>query len=197
MERAPDRYRYIFERSLRYPAGARWIYCGGATALLAHMIAAGTGKRLSEFADEVLFGPLGISHYEWAAGADGTPSAASGLRMSAHGLASIGSLVASEGQWRGQKIVAKAWLEDSFANIVPTGDGLHYGWHWFIGRENVPAVQGPRRTVGAFGNGGQRLWIMPDVGVVMVAFSGAYNRNDAAVSPTRIWREIILTNLLK
>ena len=46
MDNAPDRYRYILERRVVDTPGAHWTYCGGATALLARIIAKGTGKTL-------------------------------------------------------------------------------------------------------------------------------------------------------
>ncbi len=60
MDNAPDRYRYILERRVVDTPGAHWTYCGGATALLARIIAKGTGKTLHEFARENLFDPLGM-----------------------------------------------------------------------------------------------------------------------------------------
>ena len=46
MDRAADRYRFILERRVIEEPGRRWIYSGGATALLARIIADGTGKPL-------------------------------------------------------------------------------------------------------------------------------------------------------
>ena len=42
MEAAPDRYRFILERPIVGEPGVKWSYCGGATALLGHLIEKGT-----------------------------------------------------------------------------------------------------------------------------------------------------------
>ncbi len=44
MEAAPDRYRFILERPMVGEPGAKWSYCGGATALLGRLIAKGTRR---------------------------------------------------------------------------------------------------------------------------------------------------------
>ena len=93
MDRAADRYRYILERPVVGPPGERWTYNGGATALLARLIAKGTGRSLHDFAREALFDPLGLGRTEWERGADGEALAASGLRMSPRDLARIGVMV--------------------------------------------------------------------------------------------------------
>jgi CubicO group peptidase (beta-lactamase class C family) len=68
MDNAPDRYRYILERRVVDTPGVHWSYCGGATALLARLIAKGSGKKLHAFAREYLFDPLGLGPTEWATG---------------------------------------------------------------------------------------------------------------------------------
>jgi CubicO group peptidase (beta-lactamase class C family) len=88
MNAAPDRCRFVLERPVVGPPGLSWTYNGGATALLARLIAKGTGRHLTEFAREVLFAPLGIGDTEWRRGADGEEIAASGLRMTPRRTAS-------------------------------------------------------------------------------------------------------------
>ncbi len=121
MELAPDRYRFILDRALVAEPGTRWIYSGGATALIGKIIETGTGKTLPEFAKEVLFDPLGIKTFKWSAGKDGTHSSASGVRLTAPDLLKIGRLVLNDGVWEGRQVVPEAWLTASLRPVIATG----------------------------------------------------------------------------
>src|SRR5262249_3740150 len=142
--------------------GSRWIYSGGAVALLGRLIAKGADLTLPEFARQALFAPLGIAEFAWATGSDGAASAASGLRLRPRDLLRIGTLVLGQGQLGDHRIVSRAWLDASFKPAIPTGDGREYGRLWYLGDASTPALAGPRRWMAGFGNGGQRLWLMPD-----------------------------------
>lgn len=196
MENAPDRYRFVLERAVLQAPGTHWVYSGGATALVGAIIERGSGQRIEDFAREALFAPLGISRFEWLSGADGVASPASGLRLSAPDLLRIGRLVLEGGRIDGRRVVSKGWLDVSLARAVSTDDGLDYGHFWFLGAAPVPAFGAERPWMAGFGNGGQRLWLMPEADLACVIFSGNYNAPDAWVSPTRLWREIVLANLV-
>jgi CubicO group peptidase (beta-lactamase class C family) len=193
MENAPDRYRFVLEQKVIHEPGRCWVYSGGATALVGAIIERGTGHRIEEFAREALFEPLGIARFEWMSGRDGVASPASGLRLSSRDLLRIGHLVLDGGLARDRRIVSQGWIETSLKPMVATGDGLSYGYFWFL--DEAPVLGAPKPWVAGFGNGGQRLWLMPALGIACVIYSGAYNALDAWVSPTRIWREIVLANL--
>lgn len=197
MELAPDRYRYILERDLVAEPGTRWIYSGGATALIGRIIEIGTGQTLPEFARNVLFDPLGIETFKWSAGRDGTHSPASGVRLTAPDLLKIGRLVLNDGVWEGRSVVPEAWLRASLRPVLATGEGVDYGYFWFCGKAPVSALGGPVSWFGGFGNGGQRLFVCPQADVAAVIYSGNYNNWMAWIPPTRVWLEIILANLQK
>ena len=97
MELAPDRYRYVLGRPIVSAPGERWVYSGGATALLARLIVQGSGQPLLDYARETLFAPLGITDAEWVAGRDGEAAAASGLRLRPRDLAKLGQVVPRPG----------------------------------------------------------------------------------------------------
>ncbi len=195
MERADDRYRFILDRPIVAPPGSTWTYNGGCSALLGALIARGSGRTLADFAGSALFAPLGISSFEWIQGRDGVHSAASGLRLRPRDLARVGEMVLARGRWGDDVIVPEAWLEASFRPAVAIGDGLEYGRHWFLGKDRAPAFNEPQPWIAAFGNGGQRLWLMPSAGLSTVITAGRYNAPDGWVTPMRVWREIVLANL--
>ncbi|MFT3986490.1 serine hydrolase domain-containing protein [Aestuariivirga sp.] len=187
MEAAPDRIRFILERPMIHRPGSVWTYCGGATALLGHLIAKGTGQALDSFAAERLFVPLGISDVEWIRGSDGQPAAASGLRMTPSDLARIGQLMLDGGKG----IVPRPWLAQS---IEPRGlveQGIRYGYQWWIGK----LVDSGKLWHAGFGNGGQRLIVIPSLDLVVVILAGNYNRTDQWKMPVNLMSRIVMPAL--
>ena len=73
--------------------------------------------------------------------------------------------------------------------------GIEYGQLWYFGEATAPALPGPHRWIAGFGNGGQRLWLMPDAGLAVAILCGNYNKPDQWITPLRVWREIVLANL--
>jgi CubicO group peptidase (beta-lactamase class C family) len=189
MEIAPDRYRYILERPIVAEPGTCWAYNGGATALLGRLIAQGTGKSLPDFAHDALFAPLGITNFEWSVGRDGIPSAASGLRLRPRDLARIGQLILQHGVWEDRAIVPSAWLAAALRTHVEIAGTWRYGYHWFLGA--LEDILPGERWIGAFGNGGQQLWIIPGRGLVVAFSFGNYDRQDQETAPFHLVRTIL------
>lgn len=183
MERAKDRYRFALDRKMVSEPGSQWVYNGGAVALIAALIQRGTGLPIDKYAEAKLFKPLGISRYEWIRGRDGVPSAASGLRMTIHDLAKIGTLVLQKGKFDGKQIVPASWLSTSFTPRSDLRSGLRYGYLWWLAAKSWGD---PPSWVAGFGNGGQRLTVQGKNGLVLVVFAGNYNRRDAWKLPVRI-----------
>lgn len=191
LELAEDRYRFVLDRPMVAEPGTRWIYNGGATAVLGRLIERGTGRSLADYAEEKLFAPLGIASYHWIKGRDGAYVAASGLRLRPRALARIGLMVLNGGRWEGRQVVPEDWLERSFKTRAEVDEQVDYGYHWWLGK---PPQEG-RRWVGAFGNGGQRLQIMPRGDMLMVTNAGNYNRPDAWKVPLGVLLEAVLPAL--
>ena len=195
MEMAPDRYRFVLERPIVGEPGSRWVYNGGATALLARLIAEGTGSQLHDYARKKLFAPLGITDTEWVPGMNGEPAAASGLRMRPRDLAKVGQLVLDGGRAGERQVVPADWLAASFEPRVPSVEELAYGYQWWLWPRESRGDG--RRWMAAFGNGGQRLTIMPHLDLVLVVTAGNYNQPDAWKVPVAITADILIPALTK
>lgn len=198
MNNAADRYRYVLERPVIEPPGERWIYNGGATALLARLIEKGTGRQLHEFAREALFEPLQIENSEWRRGMDGEPIAASGLRLTPRDLVRIGTMILSGGRWNGRQVVPAEWLAASFAPWISMPDGQQYGYQWYL--STVPMDDGTggvrrEKTINAVGNGGQRLFLLPQLDLVVAVTAGNYNDPNDWRPPLVVLRDLILPAL--
>ncbi|MBO0989356.1 serine hydrolase [Delftia sp. SD018] len=174
MERSSDRYRYVLEQPIVAPPGERWCYSGGATALLGHLIAQGSGMPLLDYARHKLFAPLGIDKAEWTPGTNGEAAAASGLRLRARDLARIGQLVLQQGEWpggrQGRALVPRHWIVQSIQPRVDAWPGLRYGHHWYVGQTRAGLAY-----YMAIGLGGQRLVVVPQHSLVYAVFMGNYD----------------------
>ncbi|GAA3445948.1 serine hydrolase domain-containing protein [Planomonospora venezuelensis] len=180
MEMAEDRHRFVLDRPIVEEPGTRWNYNGGAAALVGGLIARGTGRPLEEFARAALFEPLGITSFAWATGDDGAALAASGLRLTPRDLAATGQAVLD------RRVVPAAWIEEMLRPHVPTGKDSFYGYLWYAG---------PDGRAAATGNGGQRLFLRPDLGLVVAVTAGGYNRPDQDGTPRAVLEEVVVPAL--
>ena len=201
MEQAADRYRYVLERRVVQEPGRKFTYCGGATALLARIVAKAAGKPLHDVARETLFDPLGLGPTEWLTGHDGEPIAASGLRMTVRDLAQIGMMMLRGGTADGRRVVPAQWLERCTSPIVSVDEVRRFGYHWWIADISFgkPLGWAPRnleRTWMAYGEGGQRLFLIPGLKLVVAVTAGNYNAADQWMPPTRVLREVVLESIV-
>jgi CubicO group peptidase (beta-lactamase class C family) len=197
MELAPDRHRFVLERPVVEEPGKRWLYSGGASALVGRLIVKGTGKPLPDFAKEALFAPLGIEAFEWLAGGDGVASAASGLRLTPRDLARIGRTVLARGEWDGREVVPAAWLDAALRPRVNIAEGFDYGYQWYLGTYPAAATRigRPLPWAGGMGNGGQRLFVVPDLDLVVAITAGNYDTADQSATPTTVMQDVILAGI--
>jgi CubicO group peptidase (beta-lactamase class C family) len=176
------------EFTLRQPfvaePGARYRYSTADTHLLGVCLAAAVRRPLREWANEVLFQPLGFTVDTWLTEPQGRPIGGSELFLSAREMARIGRLVLDGGQAGGKQLVSRDWLALTTAaqDVEPaelrspdpiTGlpiafppgvrdhrDGYGYLW-WLTDFRGVPA------TV-AQGFGGQLIVVLRDLDAVVV-----------------------------
>ena len=185
----PAPWRYILDREVAHTPGTVWNYNGGSTVLLAEIVQRSGGKPWLEQAREHLFEPLGITRWEWRSGAQAQPLAYAGLRLSASDLLNLGRMMLDAGRWRGHSVVPAAWVQATLQpQITFTGAPGAYSHHWWSG--SVPRGGQTLPTTAAFGNGGQRLFVVPALDLAVVFTAGQYNSATIGAAQGRLFRQI-------
>ncbi|MGE0422653.1 MAG: serine hydrolase domain-containing protein [Reyranellaceae bacterium] len=187
---APNDERFALEQPIVSPPGRVFNYSGGATALLGAVVRKTTGLPLDQFAREALLAPLGIADFEWVGMAAKGPAAASGARMRPRDMLKLGQLVLAKGRWNGREIVPAAWIAESTAPHI-TGAGIFfYGYQWWLGRSFHAGRE--VKWVAGMGLGGQRIFVVPDLDLVVVTTAGMYRSPLQSIATLEILNQHVL-----
>lgn len=160
------------------PPGARYRYNSLTAYTAGVVVAKATGGTMADLAKSSLFGPLGITRWNWAADTAGYTKGQGNLSLTTRGFATIGEMVRGEGLYRGRRIVSARWIGEALAPKVPIADSDpyadHYGYFWY---SKVQQINGKPVAVSfASGNGGNKIYVVPSRHMVIAITSSAYGR---------------------
>jgi CubicO group peptidase (beta-lactamase class C family) len=110
-------------------------------------------------------------------------------------------MMANGGTAEGRRVVPAQWLERCLAQVVSVDEVRRYGYQWYSGdiAFGKPKGWAPGRLErwwGGFGEGGQRLFILPDLQLIVAVTAGNYGADDQWIPPTRVLREVVLASVL-
>jgi CubicO group peptidase (beta-lactamase class C family) len=194
MNRAAEPYRYVLSQPARFAPGTVWNYSSGSASLISAVVQQATGKRLDVLAQEVLFGPLGITNVSWHHFRNGDPDPAGGLRMAPRDLLKLGQLVLNRGTWNGRQVVSGTWIDASTTPYMPTTrPGYSYGYQWWIGHSLVDG-QAVDWSAGQ-GLGGQRLYVIPRLDMVVLVMAGLYDSPTQLSVPVEVLDNYVLAGV--
>ena len=128
------------------------------------------GVRLSAALDGAgeLLGPLGIHARNWELDNRQIPNGGAGLYFRPRDMAKIGQLVLQRGRSGARAVVPAEWIDEVTSRHLGTGTPLgalgvlDYGDLWWLGAANG------HRVVPAWGHGGQFIYVVPDLALVVV-----------------------------
>ncbi len=173
MYRSEDWVEYFASLERRYPPGETPRYCTGGVVALGEVVQRAVGKDFEDFAEEVLFQPLGIRNYRWARfDQDRKVDTGGHLLLTPQSMAKIGMLVLQRGKWNGRPIVSETWIHRSTQPGISLR-GIPYGYLWWI--DTISFGDKQVELIRASGNGGQTIFIVPEFDLVAVFTAGYYN----------------------
>jgi CubicO group peptidase (beta-lactamase class C family) len=111
----------MLQRPLAHGPGTVFAYDDGAGQILSAILVKLTGMSVLAFAQQYLFGPLGIPTPLWEAGPRGTHIGGWGLSVTARDMATFGSLYLHDGRWNDRQIVPVEYVRASTTEHTPGG----------------------------------------------------------------------------
>ena len=166
MIQSSDWVQFVLDRPMAQEPGIEFNYNTGASHLLSAIIQETTGITALEFAEEYLFGPLGISDVDWTSTSQSRTIGGFGLSMLPHDMAKIGYLYLNDGVWNREQVVSSAWVEVSTREHIRSDLWEGYGYQWWTNDSGFYM---------ALGAEGQCIAVVPDKNMVVVCTSeGAY-----------------------
>lgn len=166
-----DWVKYILNLPLESKPGDKFVYNSANTHLLSAIISNATDMSTYDFADKYLFQPLGIKNVYWEKDKKGNNFGGGNLFMTPYDLAKIGYLYLNNGIWDGEVIISESWIEESLKSRYEWMYGYHYGYLWYTRIEKSEESGKKHITYSAHGAGGQKIFVIPELDIVVAAAS--------------------------
>lgn len=164
---SPNWVRYVLNRSLIDPPGTRVEYSTGTSHLLSAILTKATRTSTWQFAQESLAKPLGFTLPRWLQDPQGIYFGGNEMSMTPRQMVRFGELYLNGGRAGGAQVLPADWIQKT---RVPRGKSRwgsdrEYGYGFWI-----------RELAGydsyyAWGYGGQFVFIVPDLQLVVVTTS--------------------------
>jgi CubicO group peptidase (beta-lactamase class C family) len=181
-----DWVKFVLDLPVVEAPGTRGRYCSGNVLVAGRVVERVTGTPLPAFAQEHLFTPLGIraGDVRWNFTLDASNAATfAQLYLRPRDMLKLGVLFHQQGKWDGRQVISREWVERSTARWSRVGD-QEYGYFWWHQWVDAATPEGPRRVemIVATGNGGQKIYLVPSLDLVVVLTGGSYNAQSPATA---------------
>lgn len=161
---------YVLDQDFVANINGRMVYSTGTSHLLSVIIAKASNMSTKDFARNHLFDPMNIRIAGWDQDPQGNYMGGNNLALKPLDLLKIGQLILDDGTYNGQQLITHQWIRDSFktytySNYNPYG----YGYQWW--NQQLSGYE----VFFAWGNGGQYIFMIPELSGVVVLTSSTYS----------------------
>lgn len=127
-----------------HPAGEVWNYSTGETNLIGVLVTEATGKTLSEYLSEKIWGPYGMQQdASWLLNEDGTEISGCCIQATTRDFARFGQFILEGAQIDGERLVPDGWIDQATTKRISYGEpGLGYGYQWWTYDDGAFAADG-------------------------------------------------------
>ena len=178
LDESTDWIRTAYSVPMKTEPGMKYLYCSLNAFLTGAIVENATHMPLDRFAEANLFAPLGIEHFTWRHVPVDRTTGQGNLSITTRDEAAVGELMLDDGVVNRQRVVSHEWVARSLASLVAISDSDayadFYGLMWYTKAEPVGG-----QTIQvhfASGNGGNKIYIIPSLHMVVAITASAYNQ---------------------
>ena len=160
---AEDVATYARSRPLKNEPGTVWSYSSGTTNIICSLLRQYIGGgSVADLLKQRIFDVLGMTSATATSDPSGNFIGSSYVYATARDFAKFGYLYLRGGQWEGQQLIPREWVESARVQHATDHDSDHgYGLQWWIWKSITGCMS-------AQGYEGQRIIVMPDRDLVVV-----------------------------
>jgi len=170
--------------------GRYFSYCTGGVFVLSEVLQKATGVRTDRYAQEKLFGPLGITDAQWVYSPLNVPQTGGGLRLTSRDLLKIADLYRNGGVWKGSRLLDETWVKISTEPHAQIDDQTEYGYLWWLKAFKAAGKAYPAYLMN--GNGGNKVAVFPALDMAVVITSTNYNTRGMHEQTDKLLTDYIL-----
>lgn len=124
---------YMAKLPRAHPAGEVWNYSTGETNLIGVLVVEATGRTLSEYLSDKIWGPYGMQQdATWLLNDDGTEISGCCIQAATRDFARFGQFILEGAEVDGQRLVPEDWVARATTKRIGYDDPGHgYGYQWW------------------------------------------------------------------
>ncbi|MDB4883007.1 MAG: beta-lactamase [Gemmatimonadetes bacterium] len=197
IDETPDWVKATLDLPMVAEPGSVARYCSGGVAVAGRVTERAVRTTLPDFAQAALFGPMGVRRTDWSWNFTLTNANRefAQIHLRPREMLKLGLLYADSGRWKGRQVLSARWVAASLAAQTQL-EGTGYGYFWWRPWLRVAMPDGEERVYmnAAQGNGGQKIYLVPQYDLVAVFTGGDYNSGGSP--PNKIMSTVILPKLI-
>jgi CubicO group peptidase (beta-lactamase class C family) len=172
-----DFARFVFDRPLETPVGAKWVYSSGNPNVVTYQMrkTIGNDQEYYQFPKKRLFNKIGMPDALFEVDASGNFAGSSYIYATTRDYARYGLLHLQDGVFNGERILPEGWVKYcSTPNKHSKGE---YGsLFWLNNITEFPSV--PKDMFYCRGYDGQRIFMIPSKDLVVVIWGFSHKPNN-------------------
>ncbi|MFC2103248.1 serine hydrolase domain-containing protein [Bacteroidota bacterium] len=186
-----DWIKFVLDLPVVTEPGTDFTYNSGCSTLLSGILLNKTGMNAKTFGQINLLNPLGIEHWFWEQGPNNITNTFGGLQLRPVDMIKFGKLYLQRGNWNDEQVIHESWIDYSTSTKIGINHNYEYAFQWwrYSDASTTGQVLQTNDVFYADGWGGQFIWVVPHLNMVVVSTGGNF---DDGNQPLYFFRDYVI-----